>query len=66
MNITNDGTSTKASHGHYNGVTFRGRTTADLNYQVPAHQGHLEKWPRKSKHVWCLVRAMLADMGYGP
>lgn len=55
--ICNDGTGTSTRGSYYmklfgkNGVEMKGST--------------LGNWPRKSKHVWALVSAMLAHAGYG-
>ena len=63
MHIANDGSGT-ATHGSYDGTTFRGRDAAALDRQVESRTGTVKNFPRKSTHVWFLVGRMLAGMGY--
>jgi len=64
MHISNDGTSTKATQGNYDGTTFIGRDSTALDRGTVSKTGRLTKWPRLQKHIWCMVQAMLTDMGY--
>ena len=63
--ITNDGTSRKASIGHYRCWTYRGRAASDLDRQVVQRNGEVRDWPRQRLHVWHLVAEALRAMGYG-
>ena len=63
MAITNTGTGTR-SRGNYNGQTFRGRTTGDLDRGIIARTGVVTDYPRLSVHVWNLVARMLTAMDY--
>lgn len=51
--------------GNYDAVTFRGRTTADLNRNAIQRQCQVRGHPRLSQHVWNLVAKALTGMGYG-
>lgn len=64
MIITNTGDGGKR-RGNYAGATLIGRSTAALDRRTVSKIGKIENWPRLDKHVWNLVAAMLANMGYG-
>ena len=63
MEIANDGAGA-ATHGNYDGVTFKGRDAGALDRRVEARLGAVENFPRKSTHVWSLVARMLERMNY--
>jgi hypothetical protein len=67
MDIANDGVETAANArlGTYNGRAYRGRSRAELLKGVVQRRGELRAWRRQDLHVWSLVAAMLAAMGYG-
>lgn len=49
----------------YSGETFKGRSTRDLDKRIVQRKGGLTAWRSLDLHVWNLVAAMLAGMGYG-
>lgn len=62
MHISNiGGTETR---GDYHGETFIGRSSADLDRERVSKRAELMNWPRKQKHIWNMVQAMLTNMGY--
>lgn len=63
MHICNDGTSGGRLRS-YDGVTFRGRSSEQLDHQTPSKRGRLENFPAVQLHVWNLVARMLGKMGY--
>ena len=64
MHISNDGTGTLARR-NYEGTTFRGRSTRDLDRLTASKAGRLTDFPSQQLHIWNLVARMLAKMGYG-
>lgn len=64
MQIYNDGTGS-ATRGNYDGVTFRGRGSVQLNRCVRSHSGRVEGYARQARHIWNLVAIMLRAMEYG-
>lgn len=62
--ITNDGTGT-ADVGHYDVSALRGRSKVQLDRGQVQRRGRVESWPRQRLHVWNLVAAALAAVGYG-
>jgi hypothetical protein len=64
MHIANSGAGT-LERADYTGETFVGRDARALDRRVVSHTGTAFRWPRRRKHVWCLVHRMLSNMGYG-
>lgn len=64
MDIANSGETSHIARGHYDGVTYIGRDRERLDKLTPSKRGHVENWERERFHVWNLVYAMLAQMGY--
>lgn len=64
MNIANDGTSSSANTGHYDGATLIGRNADDLGRGRVNRRGRVTDYPRQRIHVWHLVARMLDAMGY--
>lgn len=66
MHIANDGQATIANPrlGDYQGETFVGRDAATLDKGRVSKRGAVRGWRRHDFHIWNLVAAMLADMGY--
>ena len=64
--IANDGRATVANPhlGDYQGETFVGRDSVALDKGRVSKRGAVRGWRRHDFHVWNLVAAMLADMGY--
>lgn len=67
MRIANDGQRALLGDGRstYRGETFTGRSAATLDRGQVNRSGVVRSWPSESVHVWNLVAAMLAAMGYG-
>lgn len=65
MDIANKGDHPVHSRGNYTVRTFRGRSSEALDRGLPHRRGEVSNWPRLSLHVWDLVAAALAEMGYG-
>jgi len=63
MRIYNTGEGSR-TRGAYVGEVFRGRSFEALDLNTVHKRGEIEHWPRLSKHVWCLVAAMLKSMNY--
>lgn len=64
MEIANDDTGTFARR-NYTARTLRGRSAATLNQRVTQREGMLKDWPAQQVHIWNLVAAILARLGYG-
>ncbi len=64
MEIANDGTASRTLR-NYIGRSLRGRSTAALNRRITERQDAINSWPSERVHVWNLVAAMLAALGYG-
>lgn len=66
MHIANDGRATIGNPrlGDYQGETFIGRDRTALDKGRVSKRGTVRGWRRHDFHVWNLVAAMLADMGY--
>lgn len=64
LHICNTGESA-GTRRNYTGTSFRGRSTQALDRATPSKTGTVANWPSEQLHVWNLVAAMLADMGYG-
>jgi hypothetical protein len=66
MHICNDEETTLLNHrrGAYNGETFVGRSSQDLDRKRVSKAGRVESFPRLDLHVWNLVARMLVSMGY--
>lgn len=66
MHIANDGEYTLKNprFGSYEFTTFRGRDREALDDEVIQKRGKVTHWPREALHVWNLVAAGLAAMGY--
>lgn len=62
--ICNDGTGTMDLR-HYQVHALRGRSRAALDRNVVQRTGRVRDWPSQRLHVWNLVAAALAAMGYG-
>lgn len=63
MHISNDGTGS-ATRRNYDGMTFRGRSAAQLDRLTPSKSGRLADFPSQQLHIWNLVARMLDRMGY--
>jgi hypothetical protein len=63
IKIWNDvsGTNTRRN---YQAISFRGRSTKQLNKETVIKHTELKEWPSKQLHVWNLVRAVLTNLGY--
>jgi hypothetical protein len=49
----------------YQAQVFRGRSKAALDKRSVLRTGALTNWPSLDLHVWNMVAALLASMGYG-
>lgn len=63
MHISNDGSGT-VTRRNYDGQTFIGRSTDQLDRQRVSKSGRLMNFPSEQLHVWNLVARMLQQMGY--
>ena len=63
MHIANDGAGSDR-RCNYDGQTFVGRSTAELDKRRVSKRGRVPNWPRHDLHVWNLVARMLEAMGY--
>lgn len=63
MHIINNGAGDN-SIGHYDGITFRGRSKKQLDKLTAMHTARVFNWPRQRLHVWNLVAKMLKELGY--
>lgn len=66
MHISNDASTTLENprRGSYDGETFVGRRTQDLDRMRSSKKARVENYPRLDLHVWNLVARMLQTMGY--
>lgn len=65
MEIANKGDHPVHSKGNYSVRTLRGRSTKDLDARTTQRAAEVKDWPRLALHIWNLVAAALAEMGYG-
>ncbi len=63
MHICNDGSSGGRMRS-YDGTSFRGRSSEQLDREAPSKRGRLENFPAVQLHAWNLVARMLGTMGY--
>lgn len=64
MRLYNDGGESH-TRGNYVGEVFRGKNFEALDKTTVHKKAEVRNWPRLDRHVWNLVAAMLANMGYG-
>lgn len=66
MHICNDEETTLQNprRGSYNGESFVGRSSQDLDRKRVSKSGRVTDFPRHDLHVWNLVARMLKAMGY--
>lgn len=65
MEIANEGTHQNPLRGDYVARALIGRSTVQLDRRTTKTTTQIANWPRTQKHVWNLVSAALAKMGYG-
>lgn len=65
MEIANEGTHPKKTHGNYIARTLRGRGKEKLDCRVTQRHTEIKNFPREAEHIWNLVAKALKGMGYG-
>ena len=65
MEIANDSTHPKKTHGNYVCRTLRGRGKGMLDRRATQRHTEIKDFPREAEHVWNLVAKALTKMGYG-
>ena len=65
MEIANDSTHPKKTHGNYVCRTLRGRDKVGLDQRRTQRHTEVKDFPREAEHVWNLVAKALTKMGYG-
>ena len=64
MEIANDSTHPKKTHGNYIARTLRGRGKVGLDQRRTQRHTEVKDFPREAEHVWNLVARALKQMGY--
>ena len=64
MEIANEGTHPKKTHGNYIARTLRGRGKVGLDQRRTQRHTEVKDFPREAEHVWNLVARALKQMGY--
>ena len=64
MRICNVGVSNEGRKGDYEIVTFRGRSTEQLDQRTKQRSGFVYGHPRLAEHGWKLVRKALEAIKY--
>ena len=65
MEIANECTNPKKTHGNYTARTLRGRGKGMLDRRATQRHTEIKDFPREAEHVWNLVAKALTKMGYG-
>ncbi len=65
MEIANDGSHPKKTHGNYIARTLRGRGKQSLDRRTTQRHTGIKDFPREAEHIWNLVAKALTQMGYG-